>query len=122
MSNSIFESRNDVVATVQTLLGAALFVAPWLLGFSAETAPAWTAWLTGAAIALVGILNYADDASWPAWTNLAVGVWAVISPWVVQFTSAETAMWTHTVIGAAVVASSIWQLFGGENWTPRVTA
>ena len=122
MNYSIFESRKDTVAGLQILLGAALFVAPWLLGFAQDATPAWTAWLTGAAVGLVGILNFADDVTWPAWTNLLIGVWAVLAPWLLHFAAVEAAMWSHLVIGAAVAASSIWELFGGENWTPRVSA
>ena len=122
MSKGMLESRNDIVATIQSLLGAMLFVAPWVLGFAEHGAAAWTAWLTGAAIFLFGVVSFADDASWPAWTNLVVGIWAVISPWVAQFSTVDAAIWTHVVIGAAVAASSLWELLGGENWTPRVTA
>ena len=93
-----------------------------MLGFAAESAAAWTAWVSGAAIAIVGLSNFAEDTNdWPAWANLVLGLWALVAPWIVQFAGVEPATWTHAVIGLLVAASSIWELFG-QNWTPRVTA
>ena len=37
----------------QVLLAAALFVSPWLIGFTAVTAMAWTAWIGAAALIMV---------------------------------------------------------------------
>jgi len=122
MNKSMWTGTNGIIATIQFLLGAALFVAPWLLDFAANTNAAWTAWATGAAIGIVGLVSFAEDTTWPAWANVVLGAWAALAPWIVQFATDQNAMWTHLVIGIAVVASSIWELYGGENWTPRVTA
>ncbi len=121
MNRSASEETNNIVAGVQFALGVALFVAPWVLGFADEGAAAWTAWCTGAVIGAIGLVSFAEDLTWPAWTNLALGVWTIAAPWVVQFAASEAAMWTHVVVGLIVAAASLWKLYGGQNWTPRVT-
>ncbi len=45
---------------LQALFGVWLFIAPWVLGFSAVTAAAWNAWLVGAAVLILGLWALAD--------------------------------------------------------------
>ena len=40
------------------LIGVVLFVSPWVLQFSAETAVAWNAWILGAIFAIDAVLAY----------------------------------------------------------------
>lgn len=40
---------------LQVLYGAWLFLAPWVLGFSALAAAAWNAWITGAALLILSV-------------------------------------------------------------------
>jgi hypothetical protein len=66
------------------VLSALIFVSPWLLP-EADTAPAsWNFHLTGAVALLLGIiaLMRADDL--PEYGLLAVAVWMIISPWVLN--------------------------------------
>src|SRR6266581_182312 len=66
------------------ILGAVLFVSPWVFGFSAG-AVAENATVTGLSIAVLAIAALAAFAVWEEWLNLIVGLWAVVSPWVVGF-------------------------------------
>ncbi|HEX3781844.1 MAG TPA: SPW repeat protein [Pseudonocardiaceae bacterium] len=34
--------------TIQVVLGVLLFIAPWVMSFSADSAAAWTSWIAGA--------------------------------------------------------------------------
>jgi len=42
---------------VNIVLGVWAFVAPWVLGFGFEPAPAWDHWIVGAMVVLVGLLK-----------------------------------------------------------------
>lgn len=45
----------------EVVIGVLLFIAPWVLGFSAVTAMAWSAWIAGIlAVVLSGSVLYAD--------------------------------------------------------------
>ncbi len=89
--------------------------------FAGEGISAWMAWVTGAVIAVIGLLNFDEDSSWPAWANIVAGLWAVIAPWATHFAAVEAAMWSHVIVGLVVIATSLAKLYG-HNWTPRVPA
>lgn len=63
------------------ILGAFLFVSPWIFGFDAGTV-SQNAYITGIAIAILAIAALAAFAVWEEWLNLIVGLWALVSPWV----------------------------------------
>src|SRR6478609_1255642 len=82
------------------ILGAFLFVSPWIFGFSGSTA-AVNANIVGVIIAVLAIAALAAFAIWEEWLNLIVGLWTLVSPWVLGFQETK-AMTVHVVIGAAV--------------------
>src|ERR1700716_213626 len=82
------------------ILGAFLFVSPWIFGFDAGRATE-NAMIAGIVIAVLAIAALAAFAVWEEWLNLIVGLWTLVSPWVFGF-QGTTAMTVHVVIGAAV--------------------
>ena len=72
------------------ILGALLFVSPWLFAFDAGL-PSQNAIISGIAIAMLSIAALANFAVWEEWLNLIVGLWVVVSPWLMGFQGA-TAM------------------------------
>lgn len=115
--------RKELIPDVlNLLLGAGLFVSPWILKFSNETTASWNAWISGLAIAVLAIAALANFAEWEEWIALAVGIWVAASPWVVHFSANATATPLHVIAGvviAAVAAVRIWYVHSGY---PRVTA
>jgi hypothetical protein len=96
----------------QIVLGLALVLMPWLAGFAAQTTAAWTAWVTGAVIALVAIAGFFGHGFTASWVNLVAGIWAIAAPWLVGFAALAAAMWSHVVIGllvAVAAALAFWQ-------------
>jgi hypothetical protein len=57
LSSIVSLARPDVLATqwASVLLGVLLFVAPWVVGYSGLTGPAWTSWVVGAVVVVVGL-------------------------------------------------------------------
>ena len=49
------------------------------------------------------------------WIMVAVGVWAMISPWVLGFSSSSVAKWDSLIIGLIAVLVNVWILFGGAT-------
>src|SRR3954463_8267361 len=93
------------------ILGAILFFSPWMFGFGAG-AVSQNAYIAGLAIAILAIAALAAFAVWEEWLNLIVGLWTLVSPWVLGF-QGTTAMTVHVVIGAAVAilaAIEIWMM------------
>ena len=45
-----------VAEWVQMVLGALLFVSPWIAGYTAHTGATWTSWIAGAVALIAGVL------------------------------------------------------------------
>lgn len=109
------ERANERAMDVLNLvLGALLFLSPWVFEFAAG-APTYNAMISGAIIVLLSIAALAAFAEWEEWLNLVVGLWVLVSPWVLGFVG-TTAMWIHVVIGAIVAvlaAIELWMTHHG---------
>lgn len=94
---------------VNLVLAAWLFVSPWALGYAQIVAPAWNAWVIGAAVALISIAAVIQFTQWEEWVNFILGLWLLISPWVMGFAqSSPAALWTHVILGLAVGGLALW--------------
>jgi SPW repeat-containing protein len=102
------------------VLGAILFVSPWVFGFDAGR-PSQNAMIVGIVMAALAIAALAAFAVWEEWLNLIVGLWAVISPWVLGF-QGTTAMTVHVVIGIAVAVLAAIEIWVTTQNPPRLTA
>jgi SPW repeat-containing protein len=93
------------------ILGAILFLSPWMFGF-ASGPQTQNAVITGIVIAVLSIAALAAFAFWEEWVNLLLGLWTLISPWVLGFQN-SSAMPVYVVIGilvAALAALELWMM------------
>jgi len=51
---------------------------------------------------------------WINWAILVLGVWVVISPWVLGFSAFAPALWSNVIAGVLVAILALWQLFGNK--------
>ena len=63
------------------VLGAWLFISPWILGFSDAGKVATNASIFGIIIALLALSAIFAYQRWEEWLTAAIGVWVFISPW-----------------------------------------
>ena len=113
MFNRTTKKRTEkrTIDIINLVLGACLAFAPWALGFTGQTAAAWNAWVAGAAIAFVAVDALANLTEWEEWANMALGIWAILAPWVLGFAEAAQAMYAHLLIGlcvAVLAAVNLW--------------
>jgi len=92
------------------ILGLILFIIPWVVG-PATNAVAWNAWIVGGLVAFNAGCALAGFAAWEEWTNLVLGLWAAISPWIFGFQANVQATWTYVVLGLAIAALAAIQLW-----------
>ncbi len=110
MHSTYFRDRNPA-DIVSLLAGLVLAVSPWVLDFTTVTAAAWNAWIVGAVIALVALWALISFHQTQEWVNGALGLWAVIAPWVLGFSELRSAMGAHVLLGLIVVivaAAVLW--------------
>jgi hypothetical protein len=114
--------RNEgFVDVVNLILGAWLFVTPWLFGF-AHTTAGWNAWIVGALIALVAIAALMAFTEWEEWANLLLGLWAIVAPWNLGFDGNTAAMVNHVIVGIVVAVLAGIELWVTYHKPPQVTA
>src|SRR5689334_17928711 len=97
------EWSNEKLCDVANLiLGVILFFSPWIFAF--ESGPqTQNAFVFGVVIAVLSLAALAAFAVWEEWVNLIVGLWVIVSPWVLGF-GHGTAMTVNVVIGILVAA------------------
>ena len=95
------------------VLGAWLLVSPWVLDYVRTTA-AWNAYFLGAGIFVVAVIARYVPKGWEELINTALGVWLVVSPFVLGFTSMETVALHTVVVGILVAALAIWAMWSDK--------
>jgi hypothetical protein len=95
--------RAQAVQTLALLTGLYLAISPWVAGFSGLTALAISNLVTGLAYALLlgGLGSPYERTHGMAWAATLIGVWTIVSPWVV-YGPVDT---TRTIINNVVVGA-----------------
>jgi hypothetical protein len=99
-----------------------LFLSPWIVGFAGVMPAAWTAWLSAIAIGIFAVAALAAFAEWEEWINLALGVWVLISPWVVGVSAQQAPAVVLFLTGLAVAVVAAIELWMLHRMPPRITA
>jgi hypothetical protein len=96
--------RSGVSSLVNVLLGFWIIISPFVLGLHAPKA-IWNNVVVGAVVGILAIVRWsADQAGW-SWLNLFLGIWLVISPFVLVLGTA--AMWNNVIPGIIVAAFAL---------------
>ncbi len=95
---------------VNLILGLWMIISPWVLGYESEAAATSNAVILGIVIAVLAALELFTVTAWEEWGNFVLGLWLVISPWVLGFRSVSSAMSNDVVIGIVVAVLAIWAL------------
>ena len=101
-----------LVDWINLVLAILLLISPWVLAFPTGAA-SYNAVIAGRIIGLVAVGAIVAFAQWEEWVNLIVGVWVFIAPFVLGFSAAPSALWTHVVIGlvvAVLAALELWSV------------
>lgn len=99
------------------VLGILMVASPWLLGYSALEGATMNAVIIGFLIFALSALALTLLDSWEAWINAALGIWLVLSPWLLSFAIFDPARLSHLGVGLCVLAIAV-----AEIWQTRVRA
>ncbi len=92
-------AKAKTFAVLNIVAGGLLFVAPWVLGYSGETAAFVTSLVVGALTALAALLAATVQQGW-SWATVVAGVYSVIAALVIGGSGAAIA--TGVVLGLAI--------------------
>jgi hypothetical protein len=114
--------RNQAIGDVVNLILAVwLFLSPWIVGFAGLMPAAWTAWLSAIAIAIFAIAALSAFAEWEEWINLILGIWVLVSPWVVRVSAERTPTVVFFITGLLVAVVAAIELWMQHRAPPRMT-
>jgi hypothetical protein len=78
------------------MLGVFLALSPWLFGFAYKPA-SLDAWTTGSILVAVSAAALLVFSDWKEWAALALGLWLVVAPWVLNLPHLATKI--HVIAG-----------------------
>ncbi len=105
-----------------------LFISPWVLQFAsgaatvrtpaegaaaggAVVAAAWNAWIFGVVVAAIAAAGLIRVQAWEEWTNLLIGLWLVVAPWVLGFSGNAVATRNTLIVGVLIFALAAWEFY-----------
>ena len=92
------------------LIGIWLFISPWVMGFAGSNAGAdWNAWILGAAIVVFSAIAVSLPQAWEEVINILLGIWMVISSWVLGVTS-RAAESNAVIVGLLLILLAAWAM------------
>lgn len=52
---------------------------------------------------------------WLNWSEFALGLWVLVSPWILGYWRITTALWSGVVAGVLIILLSLWRIVGVED-------
>lgn len=95
------------------IVGIGLFGAPVV--FAEPRVAVWNAAIVGALIATWSAITLYRYKVWAEWSNLALGAWAMLAPFLFKFGSAQPATSIHVIAGLWVCSIACMQLVASRD-------
>ena len=96
---------------VTLVLGVWLFFSPWILGFhSSMPGASWNFFLLGIAFVVFAAFGLSLRTAWEEWVTLVLGLWMIISPWILAYSGIASARDDAVIVGVINAALAIWTL------------
>ena len=101
---------------VNALLGIWLILAPWALGFQHSTAAMANGVIIGLALVAAAAGAIFVPRAWEEWIEGALGLWMVVSPWILKFGSLHAARNSAVLTGIIILALALWVLLTDKDY------
>lgn len=107
------------------LVGAWEVIAPFVLGYTVATGALWDAIILG-----IGLIIFAG---WAAlsneistirglnWINVILGVWLILAPFIIGYTSFGAALWNDIIVGIVAVVLAGWAAIEAPSVKTKVS-
>ena len=102
---------------VNAVLGVWLVLSPWAAGFSDEPVAAGNAVLVGVGLVAAALGAILVPRAWEEWTEAVLGLWLIVSPWVLGFSGLPTASVAAVVSGGVILVLALWTLMTDKDYS-----
>jgi len=105
---------------VDMVLGAWLAMSPWVLGFADSDAGATrNALIVGIAIAVLSGSTFLIYNAIEEWIDAILGIWLIISPWVLSSSGNGAVVADFVIVGALVAGLSGYEIWAARHGHPH---
>jgi hypothetical protein len=88
-----------------------LLISPFVLRFRSTGSLVANDVILGIVIGILALVRFfspSRSTAWASWVNVVLGIWVLISPWVLGYAAYRTAMIDNVVMGIIVIILSLW--------------
>jgi SPW repeat len=100
-------------------LGLVIVISPWLAQTPDNQVATVNAMTVGALVIFIGALELQFVRRWEEWCEFALGIWLVISPWVLGYSGLGTLTAMHVILGLLVAALALLELWQDGGLTDQ---
>lgn len=115
MMKSLYSDNKNLFDIANIVVGLGLLLSPWYLGYVSEPHAAANAWIVGAAAVLIAATALFAFHQVEDWASLAIGLWAVLSPWLLGFADLSSATTAHVLAGLIIAILAAMRLWSSGN-------
>ncbi len=94
------------------IAGIWTIISPFILGFSSAATPLYNNVIVGIVLVVLGAwaaLSHAVTTERTLdWINVIVGIWLLISPFVLAFSAMTNPMWNNVIVGIITIILAAW--------------
>lgn len=101
---------------INALLGIWLIISPWVVGFSSDSAAMTNFVIVGILLLIAALGASYVPKAWEEWCESVLGLWMVISPWLVRYSSNHAAKTDAVVAGIIVLILGFWAAAQEMGW------
>jgi SPW repeat-containing protein len=94
--------------TVNIIASVWLFISPWVLGYAGGQVQAWNAWIVAVVVFVLSIASLAQFQRWEEWINVLLGIWLILSPWILRFSTASRPTSNAVIVGIIIGVLALW--------------
>ncbi len=102
----------ETLSWIIALIGFWEMVAPFIFGMTATTAFLWDAIIVGLALLVFGawaaLSTDKNTIKYLNWINTVLGLWLIIAPFALNYSSEAAAMWNDLITGLATLTLGAW--------------
>ena len=101
-------SQIRMASGLNALAGIWEVLAPFILGYSADATPTTNAIIVGLTVTVLAAVRFlgAYRAAWMSWVNAALGVWLIVSPFILGYTG--TPRTNDIIVGILIATLGTW--------------
>lgn len=108
---------------VSAVVGAWIVLSPWIFGFVDHMPALVNHLVIGIALVAAALGAIFLPRAWEEWTEGALGLWMVVSPWLLGYDGLQAATMNAVVSGLVVMLLALWVLATDKEygwWRDRV--